>query len=262
MTTGDNHHPPRRRIGTRRVIVLGDTDTADSGDLLRDQAGQQGAVIAEIHAFDRGEAVTHHDLGDIGAVVVALGRAISIPADIWVPFPVEDLGLEQHVRRLDLALRRHGRELLLGNRLVSCPPDGHSAIDRALRAEVHAVNDLCNAALAAAGAQPLAAEIQLALLSATAELPEDPDQSSILVQRLEAEHGPGPRIPPPNGPWHQRRNGLKAFARWLIEECGLTQREAAEAINSAGHRTPQGRPFRQATVSMLLRGRYDGRAAA
>jgi hypothetical protein len=42
----------------------------------------------------------------------------------------------------------------------------------------------------------------------------------------------------------------------------LTQAEAAKTINSTGHRTPQGRLFQQATVSMLLRGRYGGRSAA
>jgi hypothetical protein len=51
-----------------------------------------------------------------------------------------------------IALRRHGRALLLGHRLVPCPPDGHSTIDRALRAEVNAVDDLGNAALAGAPA--------------------------------------------------------------------------------------------------------------
>jgi hypothetical protein len=100
-------------------------------------------VIAETHAFERGEAIAHQNLAEIDTVVAALSRAITIPADIWVPFPLEDLGLEQHVRRLDLALKSHGRALLLGNRLVPCPPDGYSAIDRALRTEVHAVNDPC-----------------------------------------------------------------------------------------------------------------------
>lgn len=47
-----------------------------------------------------------------------------------------------------------------------------------------------------------------------------------------------------------------------VEHCGLTQGQAANALNAAGHRTPQGRPFRQATVSMLLRGRYDGESSA
>jgi hypothetical protein len=135
--------------------------------LLRDQAGQQGAVIAEIHAFERGEAISRKDLGDVEAIVAALGRAVSMPADIRVPFPVEDLGLEPHVRRLDLALRRHGRALLLRHRLVACPPDGHSAIDRALRYEVCAVNDLCDAALAAAGVDLVGTEIEVALASLT-----------------------------------------------------------------------------------------------
>ena len=219
-------------------------------------------MIAETHAFERGEAIAHQNLAEIDTVVAALSRAITIPADIWVPFPLEDLGLEQHVRRLDLALKSHGRALLLGNRLVPCPPDGYSAIDRALRTEVHAVNDLCHAALAATAVQTLYAEIQQVISTTAAVIPEDDTDSSTWLPRLDAEHGPDRRIPPPIAPWNRRRPGLKALARWLVEHCGLTQGEAANALNATGHRTPQGRPFCQATVSMLLRGRYDGRAAA
>ena len=263
MTANNNSHPPRRPIGTRRVIVLGDQDTADSGDLLRDQATQQSAVIAEIHAFERGEAISRQDLGDVEAVVAALGRAISIPADVWVPFPIEDLGLEPHVRRLDLALRRHGRALLLGHRLVPCPPDGHSAIDRALRAEVNAVDDLGNAALAAAGTVILGAEIQVALANSAAAFTDSASQQDkTLLARLEEERGSSPSIPSASAPWRQRQARLKVFASWLVDHCGLTQAEAAKTINSTGHRTPQGRLFQQATVSMLLRGRYGGRSAA
>lgn len=263
MTANSNRHPPRRPIGTRRVIVLGDQDTADSGDLLRDQAAQQGAVIAEIHAFERGEAISRQDLGDIEAVVAALGRAVSIPADIWVPFPIEDLGLEPHVRRLDLVLQRHGRALLLGHRLVPCPPDGHSSIDHALRFEVHAVNDLCNAALAAAGVELLGTEIEVVLASSIAASTDGAAQlGTALLARLEEQRGPSPSIPSPSAPWRQRQARLKVFASWLVDHCGLTQAEAATAINSTGHRTPQGRLFQQATVSMLLRGRYGGRSAA
>jgi len=263
MTEDDNRHPRHRPIGTRRVIVLGDQDTADSGDLLRDQASQQSAIIAEIHAFERGEAISRQYLGDVEAVVAALGRAISIPADVWVPFPVEDLGLEPHVRRLDLVLRRYGRALLLGHRLVPCPQDGHSAIDHALRFEVHTINDLCSAALAAAGVELLGAEIEVALASSTASSTDDAAQlDTAHLARLQEQHGQSPSVPPTSAPWRQRHPRLKVFASWLVDHCGLTQAAAANAINSTGHRTPRGRLFQQATVSMLLRGRYRGRSAA
>ena len=39
--------------------------------------------------------------------------------------------------------------------LVPCPPDGHSAIDHGLRWEVYATDDLCNAALTAAGVEQI-----------------------------------------------------------------------------------------------------------
>jgi hypothetical protein len=167
------------------------------------------------------------------------------------------------VRRLDLVLRRYGRALLLGHRLVPCPPDGHSAIDHGLRWEVYATDDLCNAALAAAGVELLGTEIEVALASSIASSTDDAAQlGKALLARLEEQRGPSPSIPSPIAPWRQRQARLKVFASWLVDHCGLTQAEAAKAINSTGHRTPQGRLFQQATVSMLLRGRYGGRSAA
>lgn len=94
--------------------------------------------------------------------------------------------------------------------------DGHRAIDRALRTGVHAVNDLYHAALAVTAVQTLYAEIEQVLSTSAAVIPEDDTDSSTSLPRLEAEHGPGPRIPPPTPPWNRRRPGRKTLARWLV----------------------------------------------
>lgn len=120
------------------VLVIGDTDTADR--------------------------TAHDDLTDVDEVVAALSRAIITRTDLWCPFPLQDLGREQHFRRLSLALQRHGLNLLMGPDLDPCPTEGgYNEVDIALRTEVHAVDDLDNAALAAAGLCTLGAEIEAAL---------------------------------------------------------------------------------------------------
>ena len=150
------------------VIVVGDRDTAQRADLA-EKAAEQGAVIAEICTFELGEAASHHDLAEVEAVVAALSRAISTRTDIWVPFPVQDLCREQHIRRLGLVLQRHGLNLLMGRELAPCPVDGgYNEIDMALRAEVRAVDSLDHAAMATAGVRTLSEEIELALAEAGA----------------------------------------------------------------------------------------------
>ena len=111
------------------VIVVGDRDTAQRADLA-EKAAEQGAVIAEIYTFELGEAASHHDLAEVEAVVAALSRAIGTRTDVWVPFPLQDLCREQHIRRLSLVLQRHGLNLLMGRELAPCPVEGGYNADR------------------------------------------------------------------------------------------------------------------------------------
>ena len=150
------------------VIALGDRETIRHFDLT-ERAAKQGAVVTETYCFDPGEASSNDDLTGVEAAVTALSRAIATHVDIWMPFPMEDLGREQHLRRLSLVLQRHGLNLLMGHDLEPCTMDGgFSAIDYALRMEVKAVDELGFAALALAGTRTLGAEIETELLQ-TAE---------------------------------------------------------------------------------------------
>ena len=182
---------------------------------------------------------------------------------------MEDLGREQHVRRLSLVLQRHGLNLLMGQGLWPCPTTGGmNEADFALRREVQAVDDLDDAALAAVGFQTLGKEIELALAGAcTAQPMELPahqtmEQLSEVLDQLELECGPRPVLPAATAAWPERQPALKCYATWLVSCCGLTQTDAAKFINASGHRTPQGRIWQQATVSALINGRYDRGAAA
>jgi len=148
------------------VIVLGDHGTLEVDDLA-EKAAEQGAVIAETYSFEPGEPAGQDDLADVEAIVTALGRAIATGADLWVPFPLPDLGREEHLRRLSLVLQRHGLNMLMGRELEPCTVDGgFSPIDFALRTEVRAVDALDFAAIAGAGVRTLGAEIELALREA------------------------------------------------------------------------------------------------
>ncbi|MFZ2239939.1 MAG: hypothetical protein WAV90_10400 [Gordonia amarae] len=255
-----SHNAPNRRHGdVRRVVALGDRSTLARLDLLENQAAQHGSIVVESYAFDPGEARNRDRLHEVAAVVDALRRAIEIPADIWVPFPVEDLTREQHMRRLGLVLERHGLDLLLGRQLSRCPERGLNAVDYALRAEVRAVDALDRAALAASGARILAEEIEIALAETVEHEPEvatDRPESPDRPPQLEAQYGPLPSVPGPDAPWEQRVEPLKALAVRLTAS-GMTQAKAADIIHSLGHRPPAGGAFTQVTVSMLLRGRYD-----
>jgi len=152
------------------VIVLGDNDTVGRCDLA-EKAAEQGAVIAETYAFEPGEARYRDELVEVDAVREALGRAIATGADVWVPFPIDDLGREDHLRRVSLVLQRHGLNMLMGGELEPCTTDGgFSPMDFALRAEVQAVDALDRAAVATAGATTLVAEIERELRMA-AEIP-------------------------------------------------------------------------------------------
>jgi hypothetical protein len=146
------------------VIVLGDRETIRHFD-LNEKAARQGAVVTETYFFDPGEAASRDELTEVEAVVTALSRAIATRADVWVPFPIEDLGREQHLRRLSLVLQRHGLNMLMGHELEPCTMDGgFSPIDYALRMEVKAVDALGFAALASAGMRTLGVEIERELL--------------------------------------------------------------------------------------------------
>jgi hypothetical protein len=245
----------RSKPTSRTVIVLGDHDTGQRADLLADKAAEHGAVISEIRTFDLGEVGSHDDLAQVDAVVTAVSQAICTKTDIWAPFPMQDLGREQHVRRLSLVLQRHGLNLLMGPGLWPCPTTGGmNEADFALRREVQAVDDLDDAALAAVGVQTLSKEIELALTEAFA--------SRLGVPAPEHDCVPTPVLPAATATWRERRPALKRYATWLVSRCGLTQTDAAKVLNASGLRTPQGRMWQQATVSALINGRYDRPAAA
>jgi len=256
--TGKEAHRFWSHSDIHRVIVLGDRETLERTDLLEKQAGEHGAVIVESYAFGPGEARSSDDLHEVPAVVDALRRAVEIRTDIWLPFPMKDLTREEHLRRLDLVLERYGLDLLLGPHLEPCPEEGINPVDFALRLEVHAVDDLDRAVLAAAGLHILAEEIETALAEAAStvphEIPADGQQAPDVPTGMEAR--PLPTVPAPNAPWDQRREPLKELAARLTES-GLNQTAAAEIIHGLGHRPPGGGAFTQVTVSMLLRGRYD-----
>ena len=148
------------------VIVLGDTVTIERADLV-DKAAEHGAVITETYSFEPGEALSRDDVTEVEAVVAALSRAIATNTDLWVPFPMDDLGREQHIRRISLVLQRDGLNMLMGHDLQPCTMDGgFNEIDFALRAEVRAVDALHYAAVAAAGVRTLLVEIERELLDA------------------------------------------------------------------------------------------------
>lgn len=148
------------------IILLCARDTAQRPDLA-DKAAEKGASIAEMHTFGTGDVASCDDLTEVPAVVTALKRALETRRDVWVPFPGVDFGREQHLRRLSLVLQRHGLDLLLGRELASSPTTGgFSAVDHALRVEVHAVDDLDQTVLAAVGVTTLSAEIERELTAA------------------------------------------------------------------------------------------------
>ncbi|GJF09335.1 hypothetical protein NGTWS0302_32230 [Mycolicibacterium cyprinidarum] len=252
----------------RTIIVLGDHGTGQRVELLVGKAAEHGATIAEFHTFEPGEARSHDDLGHVGAVVDALSRALALRVAIWAPFPHEDLGREEHIRRLSLVLQRHGLNLLLGPNLWPCPLSGGiNEIDNALRQEVRAVEDLDHAVLAAAGLRTLSDEIEQALhpsggRSAPPATQHHDEQPCDLLELIKADFGPYPELPAITAQWPQRRAALKRFAGWLVYECGLTQAEAADLLNTTGHRTAQGRLWQRSSVSALVNGRYDRRSAA
>lgn len=145
------------------VIVLGDRGTAERSQMIAEKAAEGGAEIADQFIFENGEAAMEDDLTKVDAIVAAVGRAITTQTSIWVPFPVEDLRREQHIRRLTLVLQRHGLNLLMGPDLTPGSKGGYNPIDFALRNEVRAVDDLDCAATAAAGVEVLSDEIERVL---------------------------------------------------------------------------------------------------
>lgn len=149
------------------VYVLGDVDTSQRVDMLEAKAAQHNAVIGQTFAFAPGEACGSNDLSRVDAVVEALGRAIATRTDVWLPFWLQDFFREQHLRSLSITLQRHGLNLLLGPDLIACPvAGGLNEMDAALRNQIRAVFALDDAAVAAAGVQALAAEIEADLARA------------------------------------------------------------------------------------------------
>ena len=149
---------------TDAVVILGDTATEQQSEMFAVRAAEHGVIISGIFAFEVGEAAAADDLGEVEQVVAALSHAIATRRDIWVPYPREDLGREDHIRRVCLVLQRHGLTLRLGPSIFACPAEGgYSPIDQALRIEVQAVDALDHAVIAAAGVQTLSTEIDAAL---------------------------------------------------------------------------------------------------
>ena len=162
---------------TDAVLVLGDTATEQQAEMFAIRAAEHGVIISGIFAFEVGEAAAANDLADVEQVVAALSHAIATRRDIWLPYPREDLGREDHIRRVCLVLQRHGLTLRLGPNLFACPGEGgYSPIDQALRIEVQAVDALDHAVIAAAGVQTLSTEIDAALAAVPARnASADPD---------------------------------------------------------------------------------------
>ena len=264
-----DHHAPTEVL---RVVLIGDHQTMEHGELLEAMATEHGADIAAVLSFEPGEPAIRQDLTEVEAIVSALGQAIALKVPVWLPYPREDLGLEKHFRRLSLVLQRHGLNLLMGTHLTPCPTTGGmSEIDFALRSEVQAVDGLDRAALAAGGIETLANEIEQELVAAARSEQEGSPTPPVRNVWADRENGivmstqagfdimlnPPASFPGPDTPWAQREPALRRFAIELTQELGLTQAAAADCLNSIGHRTPNGYPWRQPTVSALINGRYD-----
>lgn len=229
--------------------------------MLATKAAEHGVGIAATHTYEAGQPGQVYDLREIDAVVAALAQAIRTRSNIWLPFIV-DLLPEHHQRRLSLVLQRHGLNLLIGRELWPCPTDGGiNEVDIALRREVHAVDKLNRAAMAAAGVQAFTEEIEATLQEPGLEV-LDTQQLSDILQQLEIQYGPHPGLPATRGAWRDRRPGLERFAGWPVHRCGMTRAQAAEFLNAFGHRTQSGRNWQRSTVSALVIGRYRGRSAA
>lgn len=239
-----------------RVLLLGDRETVDHRADLATDAARQHCMVIDAFGFEEGAAGGTDDLTEVDAVVAALGRAIGGRMDVWVPFPGPDFIREQHLRRISLVLQRHGLNLRLTRELFEAPTEGGmNEIDFALRREVRAVDDLDQAALAAEGAESLSREIELALRAARG--PQTVRRIPSGANRAGRHPGP-PVLPSPSVPWPERKEHLERYVRWLVDGCGVTQAATARVLNSAGQRTPTGRPWKPGTVSKLLNGKYDG----
>ena len=128
---------------------------------------------------------------------------------------MEDLFREQHVRRLSLVLQRHGLDLLMGPGLWPCPTTGGiNEMDFALRREVHAVDGLDIAALAAVGFQTLGTEIELGLTEACIAPPIELPAHHTMKQPPEVLDGP-PRLGP--------QAGTSGSHRSVVGAAGLSQ---------------------------------------
>lgn len=245
-----------RPSAVSRVLLLGDRETVEHRADLATDASRQHCMVIEAFGFEEGEAGGTDDLTEVNAVVIALGRAIAGRMDVWVPFPGPDFIREQHLRRMSLVLQRHGLNLRLTRELFSAPTDGGmNEIDFALRREVRAVDEIDQAALAAEGAESLSRQIEQALTAgrgpqAVRRIPTDATRGG--------RHPGPPILPSPAVPWPERKQQLERYVRWLVDGCGVTQAATARVLNSAGQRTPTGRPWKPGTVSKLLNGKYDG----
>lgn len=246
----DKHTP----TDLHHVVLLGDHQTTDHVEMLEGVAAQHGTAISVVFSFEPGEAAGCQELADVGGLVAALSHAIATKLPIWVPYPREDLGREQHFRRIGLVLQRHGLNLFTGPHLIPCPTTGGSSeIDFALRTEVQAVDNLDQAALANGGVETLGRQIEEAMVESAkasrgkpSQFPEPADHD--VLSAMSSNVGSDIMVslpaglPSPNAPWAQREPALRRHAVWLTRCCGCTQIAAAQCLNAIGQRTPQGCP--------------------
>jgi hypothetical protein len=252
-----------RPTAVLHVILVGDQQTIEQVDVLAGFAAEHGVAIAAAFSFEPGQAAACKELVECTEIVYAMGRALSDRMPIWIPYPREDLGREQHFRRIGLVLQRHGLNLVTGTDLMPCPmTGGMSEIDFALRCEVQAIDELDRAALASASVETLESEIE-SILSAAARvdqkrLTRESKPESLLEVALDVDsQATRPAaFPSPSTPWTMREPALRQLAKWLTYSCGMTQSSAAQCLNLTKHRTPQGLQWRQSTVSALVNGRY------
>ena len=228
---------PSTPSSTGALVVLGDQATADQHQQIRQTAAAQHRDVTHWSTFPDQTLRRAADLSACPAVVDAGAAALRTGCPVWVPYP-SDLGCEDNIRRLHLALRRTGVPLLLGPDLTELETSaGLSPLDHALRIEIGHIDNLALEVATAAGAPPLIEEIAEWFTKNTG------------TQDISTP------MPAGDLPWLERASALEAYAHWRVSQ-GATQHKIATEFNLHGHRTRRGLAWSQAHVSILLTGRY------